>query len=46
MPAVRSKRGPVHCTIHAATGYAYDKHPREMWRLTLLDRAAAAAAAE
>lgn len=33
------------CTIHAATGYAYDRHPREMWRLTLLDPAQATAAA-
>ena len=34
------------CTIHSATGYEYDKHSREMWRLTLLDRAQAAVAAE
>lgn len=27
------------CTIHAATGYDDERHPREMWRLTLLDRA-------
>jgi len=27
------------CTIHAATGYEYEKYNREMWRLTLLDRA-------
>ncbi|MEQ9121881.1 MAG: TauD/TfdA family dioxygenase, partial [Alphaproteobacteria bacterium] len=33
------------CTIHAATGYAYDRRPREMWRLSLLDPAQATAAA-
>lgn len=27
------------CTIHAATGYDYEHHDREMWRLTLLDAA-------
>lgn len=31
------------CTLHAATGYDYEKHSREMWRLTLLDRAETAA---
>jgi alpha-ketoglutarate-dependent taurine dioxygenase len=25
------------CTIHAATGYDYEKYTREMWRLTLLN---------
>lgn len=29
------------CTMHAATGFDYDRYSREMWRLTLLDRAAA-----
>ena len=29
------------CTLHAATGFDYDRYTREMWRLTLLDRAAA-----
>lgn len=33
------------CTLHAATGFAHDRYPREMWRLTLLDKAQAAAAA-
>lgn len=32
------------CTIHAATGYDYETHSREMWRLTLLERAIATAA--
>lgn len=32
------------CTIHSATGYDVDSHPREMWRLTLLDRVQAQAA--
>jgi taurine dioxygenase len=32
-------------TIHSATGYDYEKYSREMWRLTLLDRQEAAAAA-
>jgi len=32
------------CTIHAATGYDYESHSREMWRLTLLERTEAAAA--
>lgn len=27
------------CTIHSATGYDYEKYSREMWRLTLLNRA-------
>lgn len=27
------------CTLHAATGYDYERHDREMWRLTLLDKA-------
>lgn len=31
------------CTIHAATGYDYERHDREMWRLTLLDKSQAAA---
>lgn len=31
-------------TIHAATGYAYETSAREMWRLTLLERAHALAA--
>ncbi len=26
------------CTIHAATGFEYDRYPREMWRLTLLNK--------
>lgn len=34
------------CTIHAATGYDYETHPREMWRLTLLNRRPQAQAAE
>jgi alpha-ketoglutarate-dependent taurine dioxygenase len=29
------------CTIHSATGYDYENQSREMWRLTLLDRAQA-----
>jgi alpha-ketoglutarate-dependent taurine dioxygenase len=33
------------CTLHAATGYDYQRDSREMWRLTLLDRAQAQAAA-
>ena len=33
------------CTMHAATGFEHDRYEREMWRLTLLDRPAAAAAA-
>ncbi len=33
-------------TIHAATGYDYAASSREMWRLTLLDRAQHAQAAE
>jgi taurine dioxygenase len=33
------------CTIHSATGYDYERYRREMWRLTLLDRVAVAAAA-
>ncbi len=32
------------CTMHAATGYEYDRYSREMWRLTLLDKADAKAA--
>lgn len=32
------------CTMHAATGFEHDRYEREMWRLTLLDRTAAAAA--
>jgi alpha-ketoglutarate-dependent taurine dioxygenase len=32
------------CTIHAATGYDYEGNSREMWRLTLLDKANAVAA--
>ena len=32
------------CTMHAATGYEYDRYSREMWRLTLLDKAEAKAA--
>ena len=32
------------CTMHAATGFEYDKYSREMWRLTLLDRSQAMAA--
>jgi len=31
-------------TIHAATGFDYDLYKREMWRLTLLDKAVAQAA--
>jgi taurine dioxygenase len=31
------------CTIHAATGYDYEKYLREMWRLTLIEPPAAAA---
>ncbi len=30
------------CTIHAATGYDYDRYKREMWRLTLLEKPRAA----
>ncbi len=30
------------CTMHAATGFEYDRYDREMWRLTLLDKADAA----
>jgi len=33
------------CTIHSATGYDYERYSREMWRLTLLDRAQAQRAA-
>jgi taurine dioxygenase len=33
------------CTIHSATGYDYENQSREMWRLTLLDRANTEAAA-
>ena len=33
------------CTIHSATGYDYETESREMWRLTLLDKAEAKAAA-
>jgi taurine dioxygenase len=33
------------CTIHSATGYDYEKQSREMWRLTLLDKAETKAAA-
>lgn len=29
------------CTLHAATGFEYDRYKREMWRLTLQDKAAA-----
>ncbi|MDH3700996.1 MAG: TauD/TfdA family dioxygenase [Alphaproteobacteria bacterium] len=29
------------CTIHAATGFDYERYTREMWRLTLLDGAPA-----
>lgn len=32
------------CTMHAATGFEYERHSREMWRLTLLDKAVANAA--
>lgn len=32
------------CTIHAATGYDYEANSREMWRLTLLDKAQTVAA--
>ena len=32
------------CTMHAATGFAYDQYAREMWRLTLLDKVMADAA--
>ena len=32
------------CTMHAATGFDYDRYDREMWRLTLLDSAEAEAA--
>ena len=32
------------CTLHAATGFEHDRYGREMWRLTLLDRAQAQAA--
>lgn len=32
------------CTMHAATGFEYDRYAREMWRLTLLDAVAANAA--
>jgi alpha-ketoglutarate-dependent taurine dioxygenase len=33
------------CTIHAATGFDHERYRREMWRLTLLDRSQAEAAA-
>jgi len=32
------------CTMHAATGFEYDRYAREMWRLTLLEKMVAAAA--
>ena len=32
------------CTLHAATGFDHERHAREMWRLTLLDRPRAQAA--
>ena len=32
------------CTLHAATGYDYDRYLREMWRLTLNAPAPARAA--
>lgn len=31
------------CTLHAATGFDYERYDREMWRLTLLDRPEVAA---
>ncbi len=31
-------------TMHAATGFEYDRYAREMWRLTLLDKVVADAA--
>ncbi len=31
------------CTMHAATGYDYERYSREMWRLTLLEKTQAAA---
>jgi taurine dioxygenase len=31
------------CTIHSATGFDFEKYEREMWRLTLIDEAQAAA---
>lgn len=31
------------CTMHAATGFDYERYNREMWRVTLLDRAVEAA---
>jgi alpha-ketoglutarate-dependent taurine dioxygenase len=34
------------CTIHAATGYDYENHDREMWRLTLFKDRPAASGAE
>jgi len=30
------------CTMHAATGFEYERYSREMWRLTLLDKVDAA----
>ena len=33
------------CTIHAATGYDNQRHDREMWRLTLLEKNPTKAAA-
>jgi len=33
------------CTLHAATGFDHQRYSREMWRLTLLDRAQAQVAA-
>ena len=30
------------CTMHAATGFEYERYTREMWRLTLLERPKAA----
>lgn len=33
------------CTIHAATGFDHERHEREMWRMTLLDRQQARAVA-
>ena len=31
------------CTLHAATGFDYERYDREMWRLTLLDKTPAPA---
>ncbi|MDH3700993.1 MAG: TauD/TfdA family dioxygenase [Alphaproteobacteria bacterium] len=48
-PVSQSQPGDVvvwdnRCTIHAATGFDYERYTREMWRLTLLDGAQAEAA--